>query len=91
MRLVRELHLLLHVSKQFNRPDDELVSYEVAHHVGFSMEEEHTFVGLLNEPQRLQYIINHLNKIIPVVSGTEKLKDKIRLNGHFKEIRGFNL
>jgi len=91
MRLVRELHLLLHVSKQFSRPDDELISYEVAHHVGFSMEEEHDFVGLLNEPQRLQYIINHLNKIIPVVAGTEKLKDKIRLNGHFRELRGFNL
>ena len=91
MRLIRELHLLLHVSKQFNRPDEELISYEVAHHVGFSVGEEHDFAGLMNEPQRLQYIINHLNRIIPVVAGTEKLKEKVRLNGHFRELRGFNL
>ena len=91
MRLLRELHLLLHVTKQFNKPDEELVSYEIAHHVGFSIEEESAFVSLMNEPQRLQFIITHLNKIIPVVSSTEKLKDRIKLNGHFKELRGFNL
>ena len=91
MKLLQELHLLLHVSKQFNKPDGELLSYDIAHHVGLSIEEEHEFVGLLNEPQRLQYISNHLNKIIPSVAGTEKLKDKIRLNGHFREIKGFTL
>jgi hypothetical protein len=29
--------------------------------------------------------------VIPVVAGTESLKEKIKLNGHFKELKGFNL
>ncbi len=91
MLMVRELHQLLHVSKQFGKADEELVSYDIAHHVGFSVEEEYEFLQLTNEPHRLQYIANHLLKIIPIVSGTEKLKEKIQLNGHFKELKGFNL
>jgi len=89
--LLRHLHLLLHVSKQFSKPDSELLSYDIAHHVGFSMEEEYELVELMTEPHRLQYIINHLDKVIPIIAGTEQLKDRINLNGHFREIKGFNL
>ena len=89
--LLRHLHLMLHVSKQFSKPDDELLSYDIAHHVGFSMEEEYELIELMTEPYRLQYIINHLDKVIPIIAGTEKLKDRINLNGHFREIKGFNL
>ena len=91
MEQVRELHRLLNVTKKFGRPDEELISYDIAHHVGFSIEEEIEFLILSNEPHRLQYISNHLQKIIPIVAGTEKLKEKIQLNGHFKELKGFNL
>ncbi len=91
MDLVRKLHHLLNVSKKFGRNDEELISYDIAHHVGFSITEEIELLALTNEPHRLQYISNHLNKIIPIVSGTEKLKERIQLNGHFKELKGFNL
>jgi uncharacterized protein len=88
---IRELHRLLKVTKDFKKNDDELVSYDIAHHAGLSLQEEYELLGLLQEDQRLEYLKRHLNKIIPIAGGMDKLKEKIQLNGHFRELKGFNL
>jgi Lon protease-like protein len=87
---VRELHRLLNISKDFKKPDEELISYDIAHHAGLSFNEEYELLNLLREDQRLEYLRRHLKKIIPVVAGAEALKKKIRMNGHFKELKGFD-
>ena len=46
---VKELHKLLNVTKTFRKPDDELNTYDVAHHAGLTLEEEYEFLGLLQE------------------------------------------
>ena len=88
---IRELHRMLKVSKDFEKPDEELLSYDIAHHVGLSLEEEYELLGLLREDQRLEYLKRHLNKVIPVIAGAEVLKERIKMNGHFKELKGFDL
>ncbi len=87
---IRELHNLIQVSKDFKKPDTELCSYDLAHHAGLSLEEEYEFLGLLYESQRLEYLKQHLSKVLPVVTGMESLKERIQLNGHFRELKGFN-
>ncbi len=87
---IRDLHLLLKVTKDFSKPDEELTSYDIAHHAGLSIEEEYELLGLFHELQRLEYLKRHLTKVLPVVAGMENLKQKIQLNGHFKEMKGFN-
>ncbi|MGV3594348.1 MAG: LON peptidase substrate-binding domain-containing protein [Sediminibacterium sp.] len=87
---IRELHKLIQVSKDFKKPDDELCSYDLAHHAGLSLEEEYELLGLLHESQRLEYLKQHLSKVLPVVAGMESLKERIQLNGHFRELKGFN-
>ncbi len=88
---VRDLHRLIHVTKDFKKPDDELVSYDIAHHAGLNLSEEYELLSLMREDQRLQYLKKHLAKVLPIASGMENLKEKIQLNGHFKELKGFNL
>ncbi|MET0635522.1 MAG: LON peptidase substrate-binding domain-containing protein [Chitinophagaceae bacterium] len=88
---IRELHRELKVEKDFHKPDDQLTSYDVAHHIGLSIGEEYELLGLFDERQRQEYIKRHLAKVIPTVSGMEQLKEKIKLNGHFKNLSGFNL
>lgn len=88
---IRELHRLLDVNKNFTKPDEELVSYDVAHHAGLNLEEEYELLGLMYENQRLEYLKRHLKKIIPVITGAEGLKERVQLNGHFKELKGFDL
>lgn len=91
MKGIRELHDILKVSKDFKRSDDELTSYDVAHHIGLTLEEEYEVLGLLEEKQRQEYLKRHLAKVIPLVAGMEQLKEKIKLNGHFKNLSGFDL
>ncbi|MDB5246298.1 MAG: hypothetical protein JWQ40_692 [Segetibacter sp.] len=88
IRTVRDLHAILKLNKEFSKPDEELLSYDIAHHVGLSLEEEYEFLGLLREDQRLEYLKRHLNKVLPVVNEMEVLKDRIKLNGHFKNLSG---
>jgi uncharacterized protein len=83
---IKELHQLLKVDKQFPKPDDELLSYDMAHHVGLSLEEEYELHGLLREDQRLEYLKRHIVKLLPVVNELETLKHRIKLNGHFKNL-----
>lgn len=88
---IRDLHKLLKVTKKFEKPDEEIKCFEIAHHIGLSLEEEYELLGLLDERQRQEYLKRHLAKVIPMVAGMEQLKAKIKLNGHFKNLRGFDL
>jgi len=88
---VRQLHKILKVNKQFKKSDDELLSYEVAHHIGLSLEEEYELVGLMEEIQRQEYLKRHLTKILLVMAQMETLKQKINQNGHFKNLDAFDL
>lgn len=87
---IREMHRQLKVSKEFKKSDDQLSSYDVAHHVGFSPEDEYQVLQLLQEVQRQEFLKRHLTRVLPVLEQMEKLKKRIKLNGHFKEVGGFN-
>jgi uncharacterized protein len=90
VKAIRQLHHLLNINKDFKKPDEELRSYDLAHHAGLSLDEEYELLNLLREDQRIEYLRRHLKKIIPVVAGAELLKKKIQMNGHFKELKGFD-
>jgi Lon protease-like protein len=91
IRLIKQLHKMLKVQKPFHKSEEELWSYDVAHSVGLTLEEEYELLTLMNELQRQEYLKRHLLKVIPVVAEMESLKQKIKLNGHFKNISGFKL
>ena len=88
---IRQLHELLHVAKTFSKPDDQLTTYDVAHHIGLSLEEEYELLGLTQEVQRQEYIRRHLKKVIPVVMEMETLKERVKLNGHFRNLESFDI
>ncbi|HNJ29596.1 MAG TPA: peptidase S16, partial [Ferruginibacter sp.] len=86
---IKELHKLLQVEKKFPKPEEELWSYDVAHHAGLSLQEEYELLQLMQELQRQEYLKRHLRKVIPVLAEMEALKEKVKLNGHFKNLKGF--
>lgn len=91
MTSVRELHQLLKVDKDFKKKEEEIKVYDLAHHVGLSMGEEYELLMLADERQRQEYLKRHLTKVIPMLTGMELLKEKIKLNGHYKNLGGFAL
>jgi Lon protease-like protein len=91
MSSIRDLHRLLKVSKEFKKEDEDITCYDVAHHIGLSIEEEYELLGLFDERQRQEYLKRHLTKVIPMLAGMEQLKEKIKGNGHFKNLGGYDL
>jgi hypothetical protein len=79
----------LKVEKEFNKAEEQLTTYDIAHHVGFTLEEEYEFLNLLHERQRQEYLRLHLAKVIPMLVEMENLKKKVKLNGHFKNLGSF--
>jgi Lon protease-like protein len=88
---LRQLHNVLHVNKDFKKADEELISYDIAHHIGLSTKQEYDLLLLLTEMQRLEFLRRHLNKTLPLAAQMEALKEKIKLNGHFKNLTSFDL
>jgi len=86
---VREIHKRLNVTKDFKKPDQDLLSFDLAHHTGMSIEDEYRLLELEEELHRQEFLKRHLAKVIPVLSDMEVLKSKIKLNGHFKNLEGF--
>lgn len=89
--IIKKLHKVLKIEKNFNKPDDELLSYDVAHHAGLSLSEEYELLELTHELQRQEYLKRHIKKILAVMSEIENLKKRVQLNGHFKNLNGFEL
>ncbi|QGW29745.1 LON peptidase substrate-binding domain-containing protein [Phnomibacter ginsenosidimutans] len=87
LRQIQELLLMLQSPKAFPKPDNELCSYDVASMTGLSMEEAYDLLQLLREDQRIEYLRRHMQKVLPVVKEMELLKSKIKLNGHFRELK----
>ena len=91
IRGVKELYRLLNISKDFKKPEEELKSYDVAHHAGLSLEEEYELLGLMKELQRQEYLKRHLHKVLPMLMEMEQLKEKVKLNGHFRNLSALDL
>ncbi|SFD30441.1 hypothetical protein SAMN05518672_1011537 [Chitinophaga sp. CF118] len=91
LHALRELHHLLQVNKGFKKPDEELSAYDLAHHAGLSLEEEYEVLHLFQELQRLEYLKRHLLKVLPLMAEMEKLKDRVKLNGHFRNLSAGDL
>lgn len=87
---IKDLHKLLKIEKKFVKPESELMAYDVAHHAGLSLQEEYELLALLQELQRQEYLKRHLTKVIPVIAEMDLLKQKVKLNGHFKHLKGLD-
>jgi Lon protease-like protein len=86
---IRELHKMLNVTKTFRSGGEPLNSYDIAHHAGLSIDQEYEVLGLLQELQRQEYLRRHLQKVIPIMAEMEALKEKVKLNGHFRNLNSF--
>ena len=56
------------------------------HKLGLKLEEEYELLKMCNDDSRKHYLINHIKEILPVLERTERAKELIRLNGHFKNL-----
>ena len=82
---------MLKLKKKLSKLETELTSYNLAHHLGLSLNQEYALLGLWTEVERLKFLQRHLEQVLPIVAGMESLKKKIMLNGQFKHFPGFEI
>jgi len=83
------LHHILQTKVDFNTQLQPF-SYQIGHKVGLSQDEEYHLLTINSETERQRYILRHLNKVVPVMSEMERTKERIKLNGHFKNLDPLN-
>jgi len=86
---MRKLHAELGIQKPMPKADDELCSFDIAPHIGLSLEDEYQLLQYENELHRQEFIKRHLAKVMPILQDMQTLKKKVQMNGHFKNMDGF--
>lgn len=83
-RYITELFSLLNLSALPKQEDYTHPSYAYAHKIGLSLQQEYQLLTLPTENQRLTFIYQSLQEIIPVVANIERARKRIAMNGHFR-------
>jgi Lon protease-like protein len=88
--LVSRLYRVLDAPAKFDPNTPQSYSYQIGHGIGLSLEGEYELLTLQNETERQLFLLGHLRDVLPVVENMERTKERIRLNGHFKELDPIN-
>lgn len=70
--------------------ETEFLSFKIAHKIGLSIEQEYDLLRIPDETERLELIAKHLDNIIPIIREVERTKERIKMNGHFKNFDELN-
>lgn len=81
-----ELYRIMNITKPLPVHTPDFNTYQIAHLVGFSLEQEYELLCIPEEFRRQEYMIAHLEQLLPTAREMEELRKKIQMNGHFKNI-----
>jgi len=84
--LLQELYQALGLNGLYNKLNEDYKIFDIAHQVGLTADQEFEILTAESESTRQEIVLEHLLKVVPVVTETEKLKERIKLNGHFKNL-----
>lgn len=84
---VNELYNFMNIKERSDRLESMFTTFEIAHKVGLSKSQEYEFLKIITEVDRQKYLLDHLDKMIPMVKEAEEMRRKIQLNGHFKNLK----
>lgn len=84
--LTQELFEILHISKPIPELNSFFHSYKLGHLVGLNIEQEYELLTIRNEFDRQVYILRHLERLLPIVREMQRLQERAKLNGHFRNI-----
>lgn len=77
---VKRLYTLLNIENMLPEDVQEWTSYDIAHKLGLTREQEYELLSIFNEVQRMEYLRRYFNSIMPEVGNIEVLKSRISLN-----------
>lgn len=61
-------------------------TFDVAHHIGLTLEQEYELLQIPSEGARQNYVLAHLEKMVPKVKKMNSIRERAMMNGHFRNI-----
>ncbi len=83
---IERLFALLNVKLELSEEKLQLLSFELGHNLGLSLDQEYKLLKLQTEDARQQFLLRHLKRTIPVIKEMERTKTRVSMNGHFKHM-----
>jgi hypothetical protein len=84
--LMEEFYTLMQIQKKLPPSPSEYNIFQIAHHIGLTVEKEYQILAAEDENVRQDLVIEHFAEILPFAREVEALKIKAKLNGQFKNI-----
>ncbi len=91
LELTRDLFEVLGIQKKLPETAENFLTYQIGHHVGFSVEQEYELLTLRNAIERQEHMLLHLERVVPMAKEMENLRKRAQMNGHFKNIPPLDL
>lgn len=69
-------------------PDVASISsvFDVGHKIGLKPDEEYDLIEMRSENDRLSFVLDHLENLLPALERAHNAQERIRQNGHFKHL-----
>ena len=88
-RVITQHMRLLELAGRKVRPtiyqDLEGISFFIAHNAGLNAEQKQKVLEMVTENERITFLADHLESLIPKVEEYEDVRKKVQSNGHFKD------
>lgn len=91
MILVGQLYEVMNLEIDIPQWTNVWSIFEIAHKLALSFDQEVELLLIPSESDRLSYVKEHLEKVIPVIQEMNGLREKVQMNGHFKNVLPPNL
>ena len=83
MDACRQLYDLMQINYDPVR-EDLFNSYTLAHKLGLSFQQEYELLKMVRETDRLRFLKDHLDQTSRVLEELNKTRERIEMNGHFR-------
>lgn len=87
LSLARRIFEQMDIRFTFTEIDAGFRTYDIAHHIGLTVEQEYYFLTLLEARPRQQYLLDHLQKVAPQLESGKIIRERAKQNGHFRHLR----
>lgn len=84
-KLLKKLYSSMGMEIDLPMPGPDYKVFSNAHKIGLSVLQEIELLRLESEIERLKFVVYHLERILPVVIQMEEMRQKVKMNGHFKD------
>ena len=87
LSLARRIFDSMNVSVKLPEIEEGFRTYDIAHHIGLTLEQEYYFLTLLQAGPRQQFLLDHLRKVSPQLESGTIIRERAKQNGHFRNLR----